>query len=136
MSAGRIALALFAAAWGFFFLLDLHGCAVSKSPARGHMACGDRESCVVPTYRLLQCYRAPDGHRGINTACDGDGEAVMVLVTLAAMFQVGDYISMVVLPRAGRDQLLSAWADARDGCESQGSAGETYHQHTYGAFWQ
>ena len=48
----------------------------------------------------------------------------------------GDYISMTVLPRAGRDQLGSVWADSRDVCESQGGITATRHQHTYGALWQ
>lgn len=74
--------------WCTFMLLDLHGC-LPIAPAKGRLACPTSDECTVAPYRLLRCPRSDSGRGGINTTCDGDGQATMVVVTLAALFQLG-----------------------------------------------
>jgi hypothetical protein len=45
----------------------------------------------------------------------------------------GDYIGIGLLDGDLIDQFFTAWTDARDGCLEQGTFGNTYHQHSYGA---
>lgn len=94
---------LFLASWAAFLALEVAGFVVPTAPARGPF--GD-DVTSWPSFEVLFCPEGDGGVRGINTTCNGDGWAVMLVLGFVAFLEAGAGALSMLVRRSSRSAAL------------------------------